>query len=112
MPDCLFCAIVAGKIPAEVVKETERALVFRDINPVAPTHLLVIPRRHVASVAQAADADEALLGHLLQVAAQTARDEGLEDFRLVTNVGAGAGQSVFHLHVHLLGGRPFKWPPG
>jgi histidine triad (HIT) family protein len=116
MSDCLFCGIAAGRVPATILRETDRAVVLRDIDPQAPTHFLVIPRLHVVSLAAAADDDseelEALFGHLLQLAAEVARAEGLEEFRLVTNVGASAGQSVFHLHLHVLGGRPMSWPPG
>ncbi len=113
MSDCLFCSIVAGAIPADIVLETPDALVFRDIAPQAPTHLLVIPREHLESVAEAArGAREALLGRLLQVAAEAARQEELDAYRVVTNVGAAAGQSVFHLHLHVLGGRLMGWPPG
>jgi histidine triad (HIT) family protein len=112
--NCLFCKIVAGEIPAAKIFEDERAVVFRDINPQAPTHALVIPRTHVASLAEAGEADESLLGHLLLVAARVARDEGLAEsgYRTVINTGAGAGQTVFHIHVHLLGGRRLTWPPG
>ncbi len=112
--DCIFCKIVAGGIPAAKIFEDERAIVFRDINPQAPTHALVIPRAHVASLNEAGEADEALLGHLLLVAARVARQEGLAEsgYRTVINTGAGAGQSVFHIHVHLLGGRRLTWPPG
>jgi len=112
--DCIFCKIVAGSIPAAKIFEDERAVVFRDINPQAPTHALVIPRKHVASLGEAGGEDEALLGHLLLVAARVAREEGLAEsgYRTVINNGAGAGQSVFHIHVHLLGGRALTWPPG
>ena len=112
--DCIFCKIVAGGIPAAKIFEDERAVVFRDINPQAPTHALVIPREHIASLNEAGENDEALLGHLLLVAARVAREEGLEEsgYRTVINTGAGAGQSVFHIHVHLLGGRALTWPPG
>jgi histidine triad (HIT) family protein len=111
---CLFCRILKGEIPAEVVQQDERALAFRDINPQAPTHILVIPREHIESLDDAAQRDEALLGHLLRVAARVANEQGLSEsgYRTVINNGAGAGQSVFHLHVHVLGGRPLKWPPG
>jgi histidine triad (HIT) family protein len=113
-PDCLFCKIIAGEIQAEVVHEDERCVVIRDNNPQAPTHLLVIPRDHIESLDEASQKDEAMLGHLLRVAARVANDEGLADggYRTVINTGAGAGQSVFHLHVHVLGGRPMHWPPG
>jgi len=112
--NCLFCKIVAGEIPAAKIYEDERAVVFRDINPQAPTHALVIPRRHVASLNEASEADEALLGHLLLAAARVARAEGHADggYRTVINTGAGAGQTVFHVHVHVLGGRQLTWPPG
>ncbi|HWS85492.1 MAG TPA: histidine triad nucleotide-binding protein [Pyrinomonadaceae bacterium] len=111
---CIFCKIVAGGIPAAKIFEDERAVVFRDINPQAPTHALVIPRAHVASLNEAGEGDEALLGHLLLIAARVAREEGLGEsgYRTVINTGAGAGQSVFHIHVHLLGGRSLTWPPG
>lgn len=114
MEDCLFCAIVEGSIPSERVTETERVLAFRDINPAAPTHVLLIPKQHVADSAADLHADHGdMLADLFGVAASIARTEGLEDgWRLVTNVGPGAGQTVFHLHVHLLGGRPLGWPPG
>src|SRR5215203_2725008 len=112
--NCLFCKIVAGEIPAAKIFEDERAVVFRDINPQAPTHALVIPRAHVASLNEASEGDESLLGHLLLVAARVARDEGHADggYRTVINTGAGAGQTVFHVHVHVLGGRQLTWPPG
>ncbi|HYH87520.1 MAG TPA: histidine triad nucleotide-binding protein [Pyrinomonadaceae bacterium] len=111
--DCIFCKIVAGEIPAAKIFEDEYALAFRDINPQAPTHALVIPRAHIASLADASESDETLLGHLLRVAARVARDEGhAEGFRTVVNTGADAGQTVFHLHVHVLGGRKLAWPPG
>jgi histidine triad (HIT) family protein len=113
-PDCLFCRIIAREIPADFVREDDRSLVISDINPQAPTHLLVIPREHLDSLDDASQKDEALLGHLLRVAAQVANAAGLDEsgYRTVINTGAGAGQSVFHLHVHVLGGRPLNWPPG
>jgi histidine triad (HIT) family protein len=112
--DCIFCKIVAGEIPAAKVYEDERAVAFRDINPQAPTHALVIPREHVASLSEADESHEALLGHLLLVAARVAGEAGHKDsgFRTVIYNGAGAGQSVFHIHVHVLGGRALTWPPG
>ena len=112
--DCLFCRIVAGEIPADIVFQDERAVAFRDINPQAPVHVLVIPRDHLESLDEAARSDEALLGHLLRVAARVANDQGLSEggYRTVVNTGAGAGQSVFHLHLHVLGGRALAWPPG
>ncbi len=113
-PNCLFCKIIAGEIQVELVHQDERCVVIRDINPQAPTHLLVIPRDHIESLDEASQKDEAMLGHLQRVAARVANDEGLADggYRTVINTGAGAGQSVFHLHVHVLGGRPLHWPPG
>jgi len=112
--DCLFCKIAAGEIPAQLIYEDERAVAFRDLNPQAPVHALVIPREHVASLADAQEGQASLLGHLLLAAARVARDEGLAEqgFRTAINTGAGAGQSVFHLHLHVLGGRPLSWPPG
>ncbi len=112
--NCLFCKIVAGEIPAALVHEDERAVAFRDINPQAPTHVLVIPRAHIESLNDAAQTDEPLLGHLLRVAARVANREGLSEtgYRTVVNTGADAGQSVFHVHVHLLGGPSLAWPPG
>ena len=112
MSDTLFGRIARGEIPADVVYEDDRAVAFRDIAPQAPTHVLVIPRKPIARLSEAGDDDAELLGHLLGVARRVARQEGLSDFRLVVNDGAGAGQSVFHLHVHVLGGRTFSWPPG
>lgn len=112
--DCLFCRIIAGEVPADFVHQDDRAVVIRDLNPQAPTHLLVIPRDHLESLDDASQRDEALLGHLLRVAARVANAAGLAEdgYRTVINNGAGAGQSVFHLHVHVLGGRPLNWPPG
>jgi histidine triad (HIT) family protein len=112
--DCLFCKIVAGEIPAKIVKRDETALAFRDIDPKAPVHLLVIPTRHVAAVRDAAGGDEQLLGRLLSFTAELAAEQGLdpEGYRIVTNTGRNAGQSVDHLHFHLLGGRKLGWPPG
>lgn len=112
--DCLFCRIIAGEIPGDFVHQDDRAVVIRDLNPQAPTHLLVIPREHLESLDDASQMDEALLGHLLRVAARVANAAALAEdgYRVVINNGAGAGQSVFHLHVHVLGGRPMNWPPG
>jgi histidine triad (HIT) family protein len=111
---CLFCRILAKEIPADLVCDDDQAVVIRDLNPQAPSHLLVIPRAHLESLNDASQKDEALLGHLLRVAARVANSEGLVEggYRTVINNGAGAGQSVFHLHVHVLGGRPLSWPPG
>ena len=110
----IFAKILAGEIPADIVYEDEHVLAFRDIHPVAPTHILVIPRKPVVSVAHAQPEDAELMGRLLLAAAHVAREVGLEEggYRLVTNVGRDGGQSVFHLHVHLIGGRPLGWPPG
>ncbi len=112
--DCLFCKIIAGDIPAEFVHQDDRCVAIRDINPQAPTHVLVIPLEHMESLDEASQKDEGLLGHLLRVAARMANDAGHGEtgYRAVINTGAGAGQSVFHLHVHLLGGRELLWPPG
>ena len=110
--DTLFSKIARGDLPADIVYEDDLALAFRDINPQAPSHLLVIPRKPIERLSSAADADAELLGHLMGVARKVAAQEGLTDFRLVVNDGAGAGQTVFHLHLHVLGGRPLGWPPG
>ena len=112
MADTIFGKIAKGEAQADIVYEDDRALVFRDLNPQAPTHLLVIPRKPLATLSEADQDDEALLGHLLLVANRAASEEGLENFRVVVNNGAGAGQTVFHLHIHVLGGRSFSWPPG
>jgi histidine triad (HIT) family protein len=110
--DCLFCRIAAGEIPADVVFENETVLVFRDINPKAPTHVLAIPRRHLDSVADLTDADGDLLAALFSAMRGVAEDAGLRGYRILSNVGPESGQSVFHLHFHLLGGRSMSWPPG
>lgn len=111
--DCLFCRIVAGDLPATIVHETDRVLAFRDISPQAPVHVVVIPKAHHADVSALAAADQDLAGELLAAAADVARLERLEHgFRMVLNTGADGGQTVFHVHVHLLGGRTFTWPPG
>ena len=115
MADCLFCKIVAGEIPATIVKRSDDALAFRDIDPRAPTHVLVIPTRHIAAVRDARGADaERALGRTLAFAAQVATELGLDagGYRIVTNTGQDAGQSVDHLHFHVLGGRRMTWPPG
>lgn len=112
--DCLFCKIVAKQIPAQVVYEDDRALAFADINPQAPTHLLVIPKQHIPGTHTLAASDNELVGHLFQVIRQLADDKGVSagGYRVVTNNGDDAGQSVPHLHFHLIGGRPLDWPPG
>lgn len=110
--DCLFCRIVADEIPADVVFEDETVIAFRDINPRAPTHVLAIPRRHLDSIADVTDADADLLAALFSAMRHVAEDAGLKGYRIVSNVGAESGQTVFHLHFHLLGGRAMSWPPG
>jgi histidine triad (HIT) family protein len=110
--DCLFCKIVAGEVSAEVVHTTERTVAFRDLNPQAPTHVLVVPRDHYADAAALAAGDPAASAEVLLSAAAVATAEGYDDYRLVFNTGAGVGQSVFHAHVHVLAGRPMTWPPG
>jgi histidine triad (HIT) family protein len=113
MPDCIFCRIIRGEAPAKKVYEDERALVFEDINPQAPTHVLIIPKKHIVGLKEAQPEDAEIIGYLHLVAAQIARQRGIEDgYRTVFNVGSRAGQSVFHLHLHLLGGRSLRWPPG
>lgn len=111
--DCLFCKIASGHLPATVVAESGGALAFRDVAPQAPTHVLVIPRDHHENVAALAAAAPHGVSELVSLAGRVAEQEGLAgDYRLVFNTGAGAGQSVFHVHLHLLGGRPMAWPPG
>jgi len=112
MSDCLFCRIAAGEIPARIVHQDDDVVAFHDISPQAPTHLLVIPRRHLESLSVAQARDRDLLGRLLATAAEIAAAAELDSWRLVANTGADAGQSVFHLHLHVLGGRRFSWPPG
>lgn len=111
-PDCLFCRIVAGSIPADVVRSTDDTVAFRDIDPQAPTHVLVVPREHHRDIATLASDDPALAGRLMADAATVAAELGHDEFRLVLNTGATAGQSVFHVHAHLLAGRDLRWPPG
>ena len=113
-PDCIFCKIVAGDIPSTSVAEDDTVLAIRDIAPRAPTHVLLLPREHIRSAAELTDADAALLGRLFAMSAEIARSEGIADggYRVVTNIGTWGGQSVDHLHFHLMGGRPFSWPPG
>jgi len=113
-PDCLFCRIVAGEVPSPRILEDDQVIAIRDIAPRAPTHILLIPKRHIRSALELTDADGPLLGRLFATAADLARAEGIADdgFRLISNVGRWGGQSVDHLHVHLMGGRSFTWPPG
>ncbi len=113
--DCLFCKIINGNAAGDVVYQDNRCVVIRDINPQAPAHVLVIPRDHIESLDDASQKDETLLGHLLRISARVANEHGLSGsggYRAVINTGRGAGQSVFHLHVHVLGGREMTWPPG
>jgi histidine triad (HIT) family protein len=112
VPDCLFCRIVAGEVPATVVKDGDRVLAFQDVNPQAPTHVLVIARAHHRDVGALAAADPATLAELVGMAAAVAADAGEDSYRLVFNTGEGSGQSVFHVHGHVLAGRPLSWPPG
>jgi histidine triad (HIT) family protein len=110
--DCLFCKIAAGEIDSKRVYEDDRVVAFRDINPAAPVHVLVVPREHVSRISEAGEEHAELIGRLHLAAGKIAEAEGLKDYRLVINCGEGAGQSVFHVHLHLLGGRPMSWPPG
>ena len=114
MSDCLFCKIAAGEIPSNKAFEDDRVYAFHDISPQAPTHVLLIPKRHIASLSEAREGDRELLGHMLLTAKQLAAELGIDGsgYRLVTNAGADGGQTVFHLHMHLLGGRGLTWPPG
>ena len=111
---CLFCRIVAGEIPSNLVAEDDAVVAFRDINPRAPTHILVVPREHIASAADLTEADGPLLGRIFGTAAAIARSEGIAEggYRIVTNIGTWGGQTVDHVHFHLMGGRAFSWPPG
>ncbi len=112
--ECVYCKIVRGEHPAEVVHSTETIMAFRDVNPKAPIHILIIPKEHISSVADVTDDHGAPLAEMMQAAAHLAKAEGVDrsGWRLVTNVGPDAGQSIFHLHFHLLGGRRMRWPPG
>jgi histidine triad (HIT) family protein len=112
--DCLFCRIAGGEIPADVIRSDPEMVAFRDIHPQAPTHVLVIPRKHIPSVNDLGSDDAELMGRLILMARELAREEGIADdgYRMVLNAGPDAGQSVFHVHLHLLGGRVFGWPPG
>lgn len=114
MSDCLFCSIVAGTIKANIVYHNDSLVAFKDIRPTAPVHILIIPRKHLVSILDIEADDGALIGEIFQVAGRLAREHGIADsgFRVVVNSGAAAGQSVFHLHYHLLGGRQMGWPPG
>ena len=114
MSDCLFCRIAEGKIPAAIVHQDEALVAFKDINPQAPLHVLIIPRRHIASLNDLTAADDALVGSMHRLAATLAKEHGYSErgYRTVFNAGADAGQSVFHIHLHVLGGRGLTWPPG
>lgn len=114
MTDCLFCKIIEKTIPAKIVYEDEQALAFEDINPQAPVHILVIPKKHIPTILELEEEDNNRLGHVFKVANKIARDKGIADrgFRLVTNCNPESGQTVYHIHFHLLGGRPMHWPPG
>jgi histidine triad (HIT) family protein len=113
MKDCLFCRIIRGEIPSKKVYEDDNVFAFEDINPQGPTHVLVVPKKHIRGLKEAAPDEAELIGRCHLAAAELARQRGIEDgYRTVLNVGPHAGQSVFHLHVHLIGGRPLKWPPG
>ena len=112
MTDCVFCSIANGKIPTTKVLENDEVVVFHDLNPAAPTHMLVIPRKHIGTLDDAEASDQALLGKMLLTAREAAEQSGLSaGYRVLMNVQAGAGQSVFHIHLHVLGGRAFAWPP-
>ena len=114
MDDCIFCKIAAGDIPADKVYEDETVVAFRDLNPQAPTHILVVPRRHIATLNDLSADDESLVGHMVAVAGETAAQEGFAEtgYRTVMNCNEAGGQTVFHIHLHLLGGRAMHWPPG
>ena len=114
MSECLFCRIGSGQIPAKVVLQDDEILAFEDVNPQAPVHVLVIPKRHIERLNEATAGDKALLGHLFEVATQVAEKKGIAEsgYRVVANTGRNGGQTVFHLHLHVLGGRQMTWPPG
>ncbi|WP_447970682.1 histidine triad nucleotide-binding protein [Nitrospira sp. M1] len=114
MSDCIFCRIVDGSIPSTKVYEDDDCLAFEDLNPQAPVHVLVIPKRHIMSLSKIQEGDQSLFGHLMMACSRVAQEKGLAEngYRVVTNIGKEAGQTVFHLHFHVLGGRRFTWPPG
>lgn len=114
MNDCLFCKIITREIPAKILYEDSDAVAFDDINPQAPVHMLIVPKKHIATSLEIADGDNALIGHLFQIAGRIAEKKGIagDGFRLVMNTNADAGQTVFHIHLHLIGGREMHWPPG
>ncbi|RLD16534.1 MAG: histidine triad nucleotide-binding protein [Caldiserica bacterium] len=111
--ECIFCKIIKREIPSEIVKEDDLAIAFKDINPQAPVHILIVPKKHIASISEMKEEDENLIGHLFNMAREIAQELGLSSgYRLVINNGKDAGQEVFHIHLHLLSGRKFSWPPG
>jgi histidine triad (HIT) family protein len=114
MKDCLFCGIVKGAIKGDIVYQNDFVVAFRDISPKAPVHIQIVPRKHISTLLDVKQEDKVLMGDILDVATKLARDQGIskDGFRVVVNCGPGAGQSVFHIHFHLLGGRSFSWPPG
>lgn len=114
MSECIFCKIVNGDIPAQILYRDDHVVAFEDVNPQAPMHILIIPRRHIPSISDLEDDDYDIVGHIFKVANRLAKDEGIseEGFRLVANCKERAGQTIFHIHFHLLGGRDFEWPPG
>ena len=114
MADCLFCKVVAGQVPATLVFQNDHVVAFKDITPRAPTHVLIVPRRHIATLNELSPEDDALVGEMVRSAAAIAKEQGLSErgYRTVFNCNAEAGQTVFHVHLHLLGGRPMTWPPG
>ena len=113
MADCIFCKIAQGELQSDIIREDDQAVAFRDINSQAPTHILIIPKKHIPTLAEASEQERDLLGHLLLMARQVAEDQNLTSgYRVVINNGVAAGQTVFHIHLHLLGGRAFDWPPG
>ncbi len=114
MSDCIFCGIIKGEIKGQIVYQDPSLVAIQDINPQAPVHLLLVPRKHIATILDLEEVDRELVGDIYRVAANLAKEHGVSEkgFRVVANCGAGAGQSVFHIHFHLLGGRPLTWPPG
>ncbi len=112
MSDCLFCRIIAGEIPSSKIYEDEQCFAFKDIAPQAPTHFLVIPKEHIGSVSEVTAENSSVVGHIFEVIAKLAKEQNLESYRVVSNIGEQAGQSVFHLHFHVLSGRDMTWPPG
>ena len=114
MNSCLFCSIIKGDIKGDIASQDESVVAFRDINPMAPVHILIVPRKHIATLLDLEQEDKKLMGDIFYAAARLAKDKGISEdgFRVVLNCGPGAGQSVYHIHFHLLGGRPLTWPPG